>query len=165
MRYLYFGSVEGDLQEGHFTLPHTNSPFARAQKFRFCAREARKWGVQRAKAHKNLDFVLEKPENGGSKGQKRTKTSILCSKCPKTVVPKAKSAQKCGFCARKARKWGFRRVKTHKNPDFVLGTPENLTSGIVLVLLLMLVIDKLDIAIFCIDWIYNNNYFILHCQR
>ena len=32
-----------------------------------------------AKAHKNPDFVLEKPENGGSEGKKRTKTSILCS--------------------------------------------------------------------------------------
>ena len=32
-----------------------------------------------AKAHKNLDFVLEKPENGGSGGQKSTKTPILCS--------------------------------------------------------------------------------------
>ena len=30
------------------------------------------------KAHKNLDFVREKPENEGSGGQKRTKTSILC---------------------------------------------------------------------------------------
>ena len=103
MRYLYFGSVEGDLQEGHFTLPNANSPSARAQK--------------------------------------------------------------CGFCPRKARKCGFRRAKAHKNLDFVLGKPENLTSGLVLVLLLMLIIDKLDVAIFCIDWIYNNNYFILHCQR
>ena len=103
MRYLYFVSVEGDLQEGHFTLPNANSPSARAQKPRFCARKARKWGFQRQKAHKNLDFVL--------------------------------------------------------------GKPENLTSGLVLVLLLMLIIDNLDVAIFCIDWIYNNYYFILHCQR
>ena len=29
--------------------------------------------------HKNPDFVLEKPENGGSEGQKSTKTTILCS--------------------------------------------------------------------------------------
>ena len=29
--------------------------------------------------HKNPDFVLEKPENEGSGGQKSTKTSILCS--------------------------------------------------------------------------------------
>ena len=50
--------------------------------------------------HKNPDFVLEKLENGGPEGQKSTKTSILCSKCPKTGVPKAKKAQKCRFCAR-----------------------------------------------------------------
>ena len=29
--------------------------------------------------HKNPIFVLERPENGGSEGQKRTKTPILCS--------------------------------------------------------------------------------------
>ena len=52
------------------------------------------------KAHKNADFVLESAENGGSEGQKRTKTSILCSKCPKMRVPDPKSAQKCRFCAR-----------------------------------------------------------------
>ena len=57
--------------------------------------------------------------------QKRTKTPILCSKCLKTGVPKAKSAQKPRFCARYARKWGFRRTKAHKNLDFVLEIPEN----------------------------------------
>ena len=31
-----------------------------------------------------------------------TKTKILCSKCPKTGVPKAKKAQKCRFRARNA---------------------------------------------------------------
>ena len=30
--------------------------------------------------HKNLDFVLEKPENGGPEGQKRTKMPFMCSK-------------------------------------------------------------------------------------
>ena len=69
--------------------------------------------------------MLRKPEIGGSEGQKRTKTSILCSKCPKTGVLKAKKAQKPRFCARKARKRGFRRQKAHKNLDFVLETPEN----------------------------------------
>ena len=54
--------------------------------------------------HKNANFVLGKPENGGSEGQKSTKTSILCSKCPKTGVLKAKSAQKCRFCAREVGK-------------------------------------------------------------
>ena len=73
------------------------------------------------KAHKNADFVLEKPEYGGPEGKKRTKTSILCSKCPKARVSKPKSAQKPRFCARNARKQGLRRPKKHKNPDFVLG--------------------------------------------
>ena len=91
-----------------------------AQKPRFCARNARKRGSRSQKAHKNLDFVLEKPENEGSEGQKRTKTPILCSKRPKTGVPKAKSAQKPRFCARNAQKWGFQTPKKHKNLDFVL---------------------------------------------
>ena len=75
--------------------------------------------------HKNADFVLEKPENEGSEGQKSTKTSILCSKYPKTGVSEAKKAQNPRFCARNARKRGFRRVKAHKNLDFVLEMPEN----------------------------------------
>ena len=54
------------------------SPFL-TQKCHFCARNARKRGFQRVKAHKNLDFVLEMPENGGSEGQKSTKMPILCS--------------------------------------------------------------------------------------
>ena len=50
--------------------------------------------------HKNANFVLEMPENRGSRAQKRTKTSILCSECPKMGVSDGKSAQKCQFCAR-----------------------------------------------------------------
>ncbi len=56
------------------------------------------------KAHKNADFVLGKPENGGPEGKKRTKTPILCSKSLKTAVPEGKKAQKPRFCAREARK-------------------------------------------------------------
>ena len=52
---------------------------------------------------------------------KRTKIPILCSKCPKMRIPKAKKAQKPRFCARNARKRRFRRAKKHKNLDFVLG--------------------------------------------
>ena len=58
-------------------------------------------------------------------GNPSTKTPILCSETPKTGVPKAKSAQKPRFCARKARKRGSRRPKKHKNPNFVLEKPEN----------------------------------------
>ena len=72
--------------------------------------------------HKNADFVLERPENGGPRPQKRTKTPILCSKGLKTRVPKAKSAQKPQFRARKARKWRYETKKKHKNGIFVLGT-------------------------------------------
>ena len=58
-----------------------------------------------ASEHKNGDFVLEMPENVGFEGQKRTKTSILCSKTLKTGLPKAKSAQKPRFCAREEGDW------------------------------------------------------------
>ena len=75
--------------------------------------------------HKNLDFVLEKPENEGFEAQKSTKMPILCSKCPKMRVSEGKSAQKTRLCARKPRKRGFQRVKAHKNVNFVLGKPEN----------------------------------------
>ena len=103
------------------TLPDAALNGTPSTNFGFCARTARKQGFQTTKAHKNLDFVLEMPENKGFEGQKRTKTSILCSKCPKTRVSEGKSAQKPRFCARKARKRGFRRPKKHKNLDFVLG--------------------------------------------
>ena len=86
MRCLHFVSVLGDLQEGHvygkrlrgYTF-QCHSPSARAQKPRFCARKARKQGFQTPKAHKNLNFVLERAENEGFEGQKRTKMQILCS--------------------------------------------------------------------------------------
>ena len=60
-------------------LPILKTPGHRAQKPRFCARKARKRGFRRAKAHKNLNFVLKTPENGGFGSQKSTKTPILCS--------------------------------------------------------------------------------------
>ena len=112
-----------------FTLPDATCPSARAQKCRFCARKARKWGFRRPKKHKNPDFVLEMPENGGSRPQKSTKTSILCSKSLKTGVSKAKKAQIHRFCARKAQKRGSRRKKKHKNAVFVLGRGRDLDSA------------------------------------
>ena len=54
---------------GLFRLPDAIYPPSRAQKCRFCARNARKRGFRRAKAHKNPDFVLETPENGGHEGK------------------------------------------------------------------------------------------------
>ena len=105
----------------NFSFQESRSPCIRAQKWRFCARNAQKWGFQTPKAHKNLDFVLEKPENGGSEGKKRTKMPILCSKGGKTREKLPFLTQKPRFCARNARKRGSRRPKKHKNLDFVLG--------------------------------------------
>ena len=66
--------------------------------------------------HENANFVLGKPENRGSRPQKRTKMSILCSGSPKMGVPKANSAQKPRFCAREdvrgTGKAGIGTVKT-----------------------------------------------------
>ena len=45
--------------------------------------------LSQSSEHKKPDFVLEMPENGGFGGQKRTKTSILCSKSLKSRVLKA----------------------------------------------------------------------------
>ena len=41
-----------------FTLPDATCPSARAQKCRFCARNARKRGSRRLKAHKILELAL-----------------------------------------------------------------------------------------------------------
>ena len=77
---------------------------SRVQKPRFCARNARKRGLRRVKAHKNADFVLERGQNLGKVALSDTKTPILCSKAPKIGVLKGKSAQKPRFCARKPQK-------------------------------------------------------------
>ena len=148
IRHLHFRNARGDLQEGHvyakrlrgyafrshFSLcsstkmpilcskcPKMRVPDPKsAQKLRFCARIGQKRGFQTPKAHKNSDFVLEMPEIGGSKGKKRTKTPILCSKSPKTGVSDPKSAQKLRFCARIGQKRGVRSQTKHKNAVFVL---------------------------------------------
>ena len=60
-------------------------------------------------------------ENRGSRPQKSTKTTILCSTTLKTGVPDPQKAQKPRICARNARKRGFQTPKAHKNLDFVLG--------------------------------------------
>ena len=51
--------------------------------------------LSQSSEHKKPDFVLEMPENGGSEGQKRTKTSILCSKSLKSRVLKAWAPTVC----------------------------------------------------------------------
>ena len=50
---------------------------------------------------------------------------ILCSKSPKTGVPKAKKHKNADFVLGMPETGGFQRAKKHKNPDFVLEKPEN----------------------------------------
>ena len=83
MRCLHFGSVRGDLQEGYA------SP-----RLRFLI------PLSPPLEHKNADFVLGRGQIQGKIAISDTKTSILCSEGRKMGVPKAKSAQKCRFCAR-----------------------------------------------------------------
>ena len=101
IRYLWFESVRGDFLEGlsyasrcRLSLCSSTKTSIlcseslktgvpdpkKAQKYRFCARNARKRGSRRQIKHKNPIFVLERPENGGSEGKKRTKMAFLRSK-------------------------------------------------------------------------------------
>ena len=109
-------SPSGLRPAAHWHLPHRLS----SHRFSAAAAASPQCHLRQRCGHKIALFVLEMPENEGSEGQKRTKTSILCSKRPKTGVQKAKSAQKPRFCDRKARKRGFHPPKKHKNLDFVL---------------------------------------------
>ena len=90
------GSVSGSIGCAGATAPQVRRCL--------CRRESAPTQDPLVNEHKNPDFVLETPENGGPEGQKSTKTSILCSKCPKTEVPDPKSAQKPRFCAREVGK-------------------------------------------------------------
>ena len=54
--------------------------------------------------HKKPLFVLERGKNLRKIAHSDTKMPILCSKRPKTGVPKAKNAQKPRFCAREGKR-------------------------------------------------------------
>ena len=65
-------------------------------------------------------FCVKTTQNLGKIAHFDTKNPILCSKGGKTGEKSPFLTQKPRFCARKGRKWGFRRAKAHKNLDFVL---------------------------------------------
>ena len=56
------------------------------------------------------------------------KNPIFVSKRPKISEKSPILTQKPRFCAQKARKWGSRSQKAHKNADFVLGGARNSTE-------------------------------------
>ena len=72
-----------------------------AQKPRFCARNAQKWGFRRQKKHKNLVFVLGKVDRRAWVQQQANANSIgkRRSSCgpPKRSIGKSKCAQICLF--------------------------------------------------------------------
>ena len=88
----------------------------------FKAGGARTWATTRGQfCGGTIHETAQTTPNTQNSRSSSTKTPILCSRRPKIGVPKGKSAQKPRFCAQNARKWGFRKPKKHKIPDFVLG--------------------------------------------
>ena len=88
----------------HISSHHIQQPITHLFKYRNSETNLQIQLALHPSAHKNPNFVLETPKIP-------EKSPIL--------------TQKCRFCARNARKRGFRRAKAHKNPDFVLEMPEN----------------------------------------
>ena len=84
----------------HVASNHIQQPLTHLFKYRNSETNIQAQLTAHLFAHKNPDSVLESAKNPGKTAHSDTKTSILCSKCPKLGVPKAKSAQKCRFCAR-----------------------------------------------------------------
>ena len=127
IRYLHFGSVEGDLQEGHFY--DSRSPFSvflstrsgflfffgvwnprylafRAQNRHFCALLPSEPPVFGHFEHKIEVFVLFCPSRPSFSGVSSTKSRFLCD-----------------FCLRDRRFQGFRAQKRHFCELFDFGTP------------------------------------------
>ena len=87
----------------HVSSHHIQQPLTHLFKYRNSETNLQIQLALHPSAHKNPNFVLETPKIP-------EKSPIL--------------TQKCRFCARNARKRGFRSPKKHKNLDFVLEMPE-----------------------------------------
>ena len=68
IKTLHFRGVRGDLQERPYLFFPMPIPFFPSTKTSILCSKCRKWGFLTTKAHKNGDFVLEKPEIEGSEG-------------------------------------------------------------------------------------------------
>ena len=117
MRYLHFGSLRGDLQEGYFALPEANflssrcqSPSSRAQNRGFCAFLAFETLVFGHFEHKIGVFVLfwglEPPFSGISS----TKSRFLCAFGVWNPRFQGFRAQNRHFCAQEEGKVGLETV-------------------------------------------------------
>ena len=68
IKTLHFRGVRGDLQERPYLFFPMPIPFFPSTKTSILCSKCRKWGFLTTKAHKNGNFVLEKPEIEGSEG-------------------------------------------------------------------------------------------------
>ena len=113
-------SVQAVVPGGH--LRRASAAGVQGWRRAFKAGGGRSWALTRGQfCDCTIHETAQTTPNTQNSRSSSTKTPILCSKRPKTGVPKPKKAQKPRFCARKARKRGFGRPKKHKNHDFVLG--------------------------------------------
>ena len=127
MRYLHFGSLRGDLQEGYFALPEANflssrcqSPSSRAQNRGFCAFLAFETLVFGLFEHKIEVFVLFWPSKPLFSGILSTKSGFLCFFGVWNPRFRAFRAQNRGFCALLVSGTPVFRVFEHKIGIFVL---------------------------------------------
>ena len=117
MRYLHFGSLRGDLQEGYFALPEANflssrcqSPSSRAQNRGFCAFLAFETLVFGLFEHKIVVFVLFWPSRPPFSGFSSTKSRFLCFFALRNPRFQGFRAQNRGFCAQEEGKVGSESV-------------------------------------------------------
>ena len=132
IRYLHFGSVLGDLQEGngcaflcYFLSSWCQSPSSRAQNRGFCALLAAGTPVFRVFEHKIEVFVRFWASEPLFSGISSTKSGFLCFFRLRNPHFRAFRAQNRGFCALLASKTLIFRSFEHKNGVFVLGKTGN----------------------------------------
>ena len=120
MRYLYFGSVRGDLQEGYFYDSRCQSPSPRAQNRGFCALLGFVTLVFGHFEHKIEVFVRFWGLEPSFSGISSTTSRFLCAFSLRDPRFRAVRAQNRGFCALFAFKTLVFGLSEHKIEVFVL---------------------------------------------
>ena len=100
MRHLHFGSVRGDLQEGHGCSSRCQSLYFRAHKRHFCALLPSGTLIFGLFEHKIEVFVRFRPPEPPFSGFSSTKSGFLCFFGLRDPCFRAFRAQNRGFCAR-----------------------------------------------------------------
>ena len=111
MRYLYFGSVRGDLQEGNGYASRCQSQSPRAQNRDFCALLPSGTPIFGHFEHKIEVFVRFCPQKPSFSGLSSTKTGFLCAFGQLFPGFGTSRAQNRHFCAREEWKMASGSVK------------------------------------------------------